>query len=83
MGDLIKNSRTVTFSGGNSLGLTQTTILYGKGQNITDIDYDKITINPLVFIILLLKKKYYMILLMNYIIMLFILIIMQLFLPMM
>ena len=42
MGDLIKNSRTVTFSGGNSLGLTQTTILYGKGQNITDIDYDKI-----------------------------------------
>ena len=57
MGDLIKNSRTVTFSGGNSLGLTQTTILYGKGQNITDIDYDKITINPLVFHYPLVKEK--------------------------
>ena len=39
----------VTFGGGNVSGFTPGTILEGIGYNITEIDYNNITINKLVF----------------------------------
>ena len=39
----------VGFSGGNSLGLNELSILIGKGRNIKELDYNNITVNPLLF----------------------------------
>ena len=49
----------VGFKNGGMYSFTQTTILIGKGENITNINYNNITINPLVFEYPL-KKNYKM-----------------------
>jgi hypothetical protein len=49
MGDSFKQRSRVKFGGGSFNGFTETTILLGKGQKITEIDYHNISINPLIF----------------------------------
>ena len=57
MGDLYRQWTKVKFGGGSIGGLTETTIILGKGQKITELDYDNITINPLDFVYPLKKIK--------------------------
>jgi hypothetical protein len=45
----VKTNGNVSFAGGNSLGLTELSILIGKGRNIKELDYNNITVNPLLF----------------------------------
>ena len=45
----MQQSGKISLGGGNAGSLTAETILYGKGTNITDIDYNQITYNRLVF----------------------------------
>jgi hypothetical protein len=49
-----------TFGGDNISGLNESTILYGVATNITEINFDNITVNPLNFIYpLSIEKIYY------------------------
>ena len=48
MADIRQRSR-VKFGGGSVLGLSETSIILGKGEKITDIDYNNITRNRLFF----------------------------------
>ena len=45
----MRQSAKIKLGGGGLNALTKDTILRGKGQNITDIDYDNIINNRLVF----------------------------------
>jgi len=47
----------IKLGGGGVNALNESTILYGKAQNITDINYDNITVNPLNFTYPLSKTK--------------------------
>ncbi len=49
MTDLKKQSAGIKLSGGIAGTLNPNTVIFGKGQNITNIDYENITINPLNF----------------------------------
>jgi hypothetical protein len=46
---MLNSAAKLKLGGGGVNSLNEATILYGKGQNIKDIDYDSITINKLVF----------------------------------
>ena len=56
---MLNSTGKLKLGGGGVNSLNEATILYGKGQNIKNIDYDNITINPLKFEYpLIIEKKY-------------------------
>ncbi len=46
---MVQRNSGIKLGGGAINGLDETTILYGKGQNIVNLDFNNITINPLNF----------------------------------
>ena len=45
----MRQSAKIKLGGGGVNGLTPDTVLYGKGENIKNLDYNNISINPLIF----------------------------------
>ncbi len=57
---MLQRSAKIKLGGGGVNTLNESTILYGKGYNVTEINYDNITVNPLNFVYpLSLDKIYY------------------------